>query len=154
MTITVSRGMASDVDVIMPVMDRAFDPAFGESWNAAQCAGMLSLPGTQLYLARTQDGEVRGFALTRSVAQESELLLLAVCPKLRRAGIARALLNDVIADATESDTQRLFLEVREGNSAIHFYKSVGFLQIGRRNRYYRSVNGDYFDALTYQYTVG
>jgi [ribosomal protein S18]-alanine N-acetyltransferase len=149
----VTTGTSRDIDRIMPVMAAAFDPQFGEAWNAAQCAGMLSMPGTQLYLAQNESGAVIGFALTRCIAGEAELLLLAVCPSVRRTGIGRALLFRVISDVTESGAGRLFLEVRQGNSAIKFYERVGFLQVGRRDRYYRGVNGDYFDSLTYYYVI-
>jgi [ribosomal protein S18]-alanine N-acetyltransferase len=89
--------------------------------------------------------------MCRTVADEAELLLLAVSPKTRRKGVGRALLERFIVDATESKATRLFLEVRQGNSAIDFYETVGFLQIGHRLRYYRGVDGKVYDALTYQY---
>jgi [ribosomal protein S18]-alanine N-acetyltransferase len=144
-------GSAADIASIMPVMVDAFDPQFGEAWNASQCAGMLSLPNTQLYIARSSTGTVLGFAMSRNVADEAELLLLAVSPKARRKGVGGTLLKRFVVDATESKACRLFLEVRSGNSAINFYEHVGFLQVGRRLRYYRGLDGNVYDALTYQY---
>jgi [ribosomal protein S18]-alanine N-acetyltransferase len=149
--VEIVAGSAVDIADIMPVMEDAFDSKFGEAWNAAQCVGMLSLPHTQLYIARNGSGTVLGFAMCRTVADEAELLLLAVSPKTRRKGVGRALLERFIVDATESKATRLFLEVRQGNSAIDFYETVGFLQIGHRLRYYRGVDGKVYDALTYQY---
>ncbi len=149
--VDIATGSAIDISAIMPVMVEAFDPAFGEAWNAAQCAGMLSLPNTQLYIARGNAGTVLGFAMCRNIADEAELLLLAVSPKARRNGVGRALLRRFIVDATETGASRLFLEVRQGNSAIDFYEDVGFLQIGHRLHYYRGLDGKVYDALTYQY---
>jgi [ribosomal protein S18]-alanine N-acetyltransferase len=150
-SVEIVAGSAIDIAAIMPVMVEAFDPAFGEAWNAAQCAGMLSLPNTKLYVARGEAETVLGFAMCRNIADEAELLLLAVSPKARRHGIGRALLKRFIVDATETGASRLFLEVRQGNSAIDFYEGVGFLQVGRRLRYYRGLDGSVYDALTYQY---
>ena len=64
-------------DAVMAVMDDSFDPRFGEAWTASQCAGLLPMPGVWLTLAREDDAVV-GFALARVVADEAELLLLAV----------------------------------------------------------------------------
>ncbi|OYU74241.1 MAG: ribosomal-protein-alanine acetyltransferase, partial [Alphaproteobacteria bacterium PA3] len=54
------------VEDIMPVMDAAFDPAFGEAWNSGQCLGMLSITGSELLVARRENAIV-GFALSRTV---------------------------------------------------------------------------------------
>jgi ribosomal-protein-alanine N-acetyltransferase len=153
MKILTTQGQAEDVPAIMPVMTSAFDPRFGEAWNMGQCIGIMSLPGSRLFLARDEKGFVVGFALSRCVLDEAELMLLAVLPDSRRTGVGMSLIQKVIDDVTETEISRLFLEVREGNPAIEFYNRVGFLQIGRRNRYYRSANGEAYDALTLEYRL-
>jgi [ribosomal protein S18]-alanine N-acetyltransferase len=81
-------------------------------------------------------GAVEGFAVARPLAPgESELLNLAVAPEWRRRGLARALLQDLAG----RHPGLLYLEVRESNeSALRFYKSFGFEEVGRRPGYYRT----------------
>ena len=80
-------GAATDIAAIDAVMAEAFDPRFGEAWTHSQCLGILSMPGVWLSLARAE-GETAGFALSRAILDEAELLLIAVHPAFRRRGIA------------------------------------------------------------------
>lgn len=133
---------------VMAVMNAAFDPLFGEAWTASQCAGILTMPGVMLRLARTEQGTPVGFSLFRTVAGASELLLLAVHPDRRRQGIGQRLLQDFIRSASSQGASEVHLEVRENNPAMHLYKAAGFRQVGRRRDYYSGGNGTRFDALT------
>jgi len=145
--IEIIEGDARDIAAIMPVMQSAFDPRYGEAWTAAQCLSLLAMPGSCLYLALV-DQAVAGFALTRWVADEEELLLIAVAPQLRRQGIASRLVDHVIKSARTALRQIVFIEVRENNPAIAFYTEIGFEQVGRRTAYYTGAEGQRFDALT------
>ena len=88
-----TNGGSSDLDEVTEVMTAAFDERFGEAWTRSQCAGILPMPGVELVLARDSDGSLAGFSLYRTIADEAELLLLAVAPERRRRGIARRLLR-------------------------------------------------------------
>ncbi len=136
-----------DIDAIMMVMDRAFDPAFGEAWTRAQCLGFLIMPGATAYLVK-QEEQVCGFALARHVFEESELLMIGVDPNWQNQGIGRKLLIAVTAWARECGAQKLFLEVRSDNNAVQFYRNADFIQCGLRKGYYRGQNGSIRDALT------
>jgi [ribosomal protein S18]-alanine N-acetyltransferase len=135
----------------MSVMGRAFDPQFGEAWTAAQCTGVLSMPGAQLLIARAPDPV--GFALVRTVIDEAELMLLAVTPEVRGKGIGHALLQHSIGAATASGATNYFLEVRSDNPAIVFYEKSGLQQVGVRRDYYRGIDGHRRDALTYRLSL-
>lgn len=137
----------ADLDEAMIVMDEAFDPEFGEAWTRAQCAGIMSLPGVWLTVARVA-GEPAGFALTRVVADEAELLLLGVRPRFRRRGVASALLVAAETDALARGARKLHLEVRAENPAAALYDSAGFAPAGRRAGYYVGLGGQLFDAIT------
>ncbi len=136
-----------DLDEVMTTMHLAFDPAFGEAWTRSQCSGILGLGGVWLLLAR-RDGAAAGFALSRAVLDEAELLLLAVQPAQRRFGVGRALLAAVADEARARGATRLHLEMRDGNPAGHLYEGAGFHEVGRRKRYYRGNDGSSFDAVT------
>lgn len=140
------------VEDIMPVMDAAFDPAFGEAWTSGQCLGMLSITGSELLVAR-RNGTLVGFALFRTVFEECELLLIATHPDAQRLGVGASLAKAVIDQATNRGAKMVFLEVRQGNPALALYLRVGFLQVGQRENYYRGKSGDYFNALTLRYEI-
>lgn len=142
----------ADLPAVMEIMRTAFDPRYGEAWNAAQCAGMLNGLGAWLTLAE-HDGRPAGFALARETAGEAELLLIAVEPGARGHGIGGALLA-AVADACRSrGASRLFLEVRASNSAIALYRARGFEKVGERRGYYRGRDGDLFDAHSYSLSL-
>ncbi len=148
MTIIVRHGTAEDIPAIMPVMHNAFDPEFGEAWNSGQCLGIMVMPGATLLLAHDQNNKVYGFAIARTVFEETELLLLATDPEQRRKGIASALMQSLFDTLSTQKKHKIYLEMRDGNTAQYFYKNLGFSQIGVRPNYYNGINGAKFDALT------
>jgi ribosomal-protein-alanine N-acetyltransferase len=79
--------------------------------------------------------QILGFLCYREVAPgEHELLNLAVAPESRGAGVAQALLRELLS--TRQGTW--FLEVRESNeAALRLYQKLGFRATGRRPGYYR-----------------
>jgi ribosomal-protein-alanine N-acetyltransferase len=135
------------LDAVMPIMNQAFDPGYGEAWTEAQTLSMLALPGVWLSLARI-DGDPAGFALNRIVADEAELLLLAVSPQFRRLGVGMALIERSRMITRKRNGFRLHLEVRHNNPAIELYSKAGFRLVGRRPGYYRGNDGQIHDALT------
>lgn len=132
---------------VMTVMTSAFDPGYGEAWNEAQLMSMMTMPGTWLSLARVNDVPA-GFAFNRLIADEAELLLLAVSPDHRRQGVATALIERSLKLLRFRNGTRLHLEVRHNNPAIELYKKAGFSLVGRRSDYYRGIDGQLHDALT------
>ena len=70
-----------DLDAVMAIMDAAFEPTYGEAWTRSQCAGILPMAGrVAAHRRRATTGAVAGFALMRAIADEAELLLIAVDP--------------------------------------------------------------------------
>jgi Acetyltransferases len=147
--LVLTAGRSSDLDEVMDVMDAAFGNRFGEAWTRSQCAGILPMHGVSLILARdSNDRQAVGFTLVRTVADESELLLIAVLPHRHREGIASRLLHDFMERGQSEGVRRLHLEVRDGNPAVDMYRRAGFRAVGRRRNYYRTPGGEQFDALT------
>lgn len=112
-------------------------------WSEASIASTLRDAGARALVARGAAGALRGLVLVRQVADEIEILLVAVEHAARRRGIARALVTAVLAAARGA--RMAFLEVRASNvAAIALYAGLGFVATGRRPRYYE--NGE--DALS------
>jgi [ribosomal protein S18]-alanine N-acetyltransferase len=150
--ITIVDGDGSDIAQIMPVMDAAFDARFGEAWTAAQCLSTLAMPRCGLLLANDADRTI-GFALSRWVGDEEELLLIGVDPKYRREGVGKHLIIALRTKAKLLNRSSIFLEVRSGNTAENFYREMGFSSIGRRAGYYRGNDGSLHDSITMQLCV-
>jgi ribosomal-protein-alanine N-acetyltransferase len=146
--IAIRESGSDDMDAVMAIMGAAFEPTYGEAWTRSQCAGILPMAGVSLRLAERGDGTITGFALLRAIADEAELLLIAVDPAAQHEGIGAALVGDFVAFATARGARRLHLEVRDGNRAIILYERAGFTLVGRRRDYYRGLDGHKRDALT------
>jgi ribosomal-protein-alanine N-acetyltransferase len=137
----------ADVDRIM---QRAFDPRYGEAWSKAQCLALLALPGYRLSGLVSGKGKMLGFSISRYVAGESELLLIAVDPLFGRNGYGTILINDWIAHCRQNGINRMFLEVRADNPALTLYDKLGFTRLAVRPAYYRGGDGVMRDAVTMQ----
>ncbi len=145
-------GDARDVAVVDALMAGAFDPRYGEAWTRSQCLGVLAMPGVRLLIAYDAD-EPAGFALSRAIMDEAELLLLAVSPDHRRRGVGGALLRAAIGDCHDAGARKLHLEVRGGNPAAQLYEGAGFAKVGERRGYYRGRDGRQYDAHTYSRAI-
>jgi ribosomal-protein-alanine N-acetyltransferase len=147
--------MIDDLDRIMEVMEAAFDPVFGEAWTRRQVSDSLLMPNTHYLLAGADGRSPRegqpaaGFALSRAVLDEEELLLIAVHPEHRGRGVGGVLLERFFVAAQARGSTRLFLEMREGNRAEALYRRNGFETVGRRRHYYRRGSGSPLDAITF-----
>ncbi|MCH8683993.1 ribosomal protein S18-alanine N-acetyltransferase [Pedomonas mirosovicensis] len=138
-------------DLLEELMNASFDARFGERWSPEQVIAALAMPGATAAFAFTgpENSRPAGFALTRQVADEAELLLIAVLPGQRGAGIGGRLLDHAIAQSAAAGARHMYLEVREGNTVAYaLYSSRGFEVVGRRPGYYRADNGELHDALT------
>ena len=86
----------------------------------------------------------------RAVADEAEILTLAVTPLVRRNGAGRALVEAAAAIAAARGADSLFLEVAATNAAaLGLYAASGFETAGLRRAYY----ADGADALVMRRTL-
>ena len=109
------------------------------SWTAAAYRSVLSADGTACLLAEDLAGERPvGLVLARFVADEVEILNLAVAPASRRHGLGRCLVGTVLARAQARGSRQCWLEVRASNqAALAFYRALGFAEGYCRREYYR-----------------
>lgn len=105
------------------------------------------MTGVSMTIAEDSGGVV-GFSLVRCVADEAELLLLAVEPARQHFGVGHELLDEFIVAARARGAAKLHLEVRDGNSAVDLYRTAGFIPAGRRRNYYHGPEGEAYDAVT------
>ncbi len=116
--------------------------AFPAPWDAAAFEALLDQSGVLAI-----EGP-EGFILIRTVADEAEILTLAVDPVARRRGLGARLVRDGTVAAAAAGAARLFLEVADDNpAALALYARAGFLEAGRRPGYYARPDGPPRDAL-------
>jgi len=113
-------------------------------WSLEQYQAACSELGPKrIPLVIEEDSAIQGFLVARAVGQEWEIENLAIAGPVRRrglgAGLVRHFLNLVRGQAAAS----VFLEVRESNrSARGLFERSGFIESGRRARYYRNPEED------------
>jgi [ribosomal protein S18]-alanine N-acetyltransferase len=121
------------------------------SVREAQLTEELARAWAHLRVARGDGGVLLGYALFWHVADEVHLLNVAVAPAVRRQGVGRALMDDLLAYVAAHAATKVLLEVRAGNgAAIALYEALGFTRLGVRTRYY--ADGE--DALEMMLETG
>ena len=116
--------------------------AFSAPWDAAAFESLLGQAGVFAIEAP------QGFILIHAVADEAEILTLAVDPAARRQGLGARLVREAAAAAAACGAARLFLEVADDNAAaLALYAGAGFIEAGRRTGYYARPDGGRQDAL-------
>jgi ribosomal-protein-alanine N-acetyltransferase len=109
----------------------------GAAMTEAQLHEELARTWARLWVAREGGGRVSAFLVSWLVADEIHILNVATLPERRRHGLARALLEHVIALGRAERCRHALLEVRRSNrGAIALYRAVGFFAMGLRTKYY------------------
>ena len=109
-------------------------------WTESDLERSIAGSTTRRCWVAERGGGVAGFLLVeQAAADETEILTLAVDPAVRRQGVARDLLTELL----RSGKGRVFLEVRSSNQAAQrLYDRFGFTIAGRRPAYYASPPDD------------
>ncbi len=109
-------------------------------WTATIFRDCLLAGYTSLVLEYA--GGLQGYAIMSLAAAEAHLLNLCVADRLRRCGCGSRLLQQLLGQARSAGTERIYLEVRPTNqAALEMYRKAGFLELGIRRNYYRSLAG-------------
>lgn len=115
---------------------------FSDPWSEASITAELHNP-LSTWLVSEEDGTVTGYIGAQSVPPEADVMNLAVSPDCRRQGFGAQLLCTMIELLHRQGIEALFLEVRPSNTAaIALYGAHGFVQVGRRPKYYVNPTED------------
>ena len=97
------------------------------------------------YLVADLDGKVIGFAGLWLVLDEGHVTNIAIAEDYRGKGYGRALTQALMQYASNLGITYVTLEVRRSNErAQNLYKSLGFVSVGVRKRYYEDNQEDAF----------
>jgi len=127
--------------------------SFSDPWSFEAFSAALALRHLRFLVAEEMTAPSRGggagdrglvgYVVALVLGDEGEIADVAVAPVARRRGIARQLLQRVMAELVQAGVRSLYLEVRESNSAARaLYASLGFQQVGRRRGYYQHPSED------------
>ncbi|MHC1727853.1 MAG: GNAT family N-acetyltransferase [Syntrophobacteraceae bacterium] len=144
--IIVSPLEKTDIHAVLEI-ERQSQP---EPWSEQSFLDEIGRPGSFLLAARLVKDDrgacpeppkpcplVAGFICFWSVADEIQILNIAVRKDLRHQGIARELLARAIETGREEKAACVNLEVRADNlPARSLYQSFGFVIVGERPNYY------------------
>jgi ribosomal-protein-alanine N-acetyltransferase len=118
--------------------------SYSHPWSEASLRQALTNPGRYRALVlRGDDRGVRAYAIAQHVADELHVHNVAVLERLRRRGLARRLLLELLEEARRAGLRVALLEVRESNRAARgLYQALGFEEVGHRRGYYASPTED------------
>ena len=103
-----------------------------------------------VYFCLEDDGKVIGYVGMWQSFDEGNINNIAVLPDYRRKGYGKLLLEHLISYGKEQRLSFLTLEVRESNAGARaLYQSVGFLEAGRRKKYYERREDAILMTLTF-----
>ena len=131
------RGMRADDLATVSAMENA---SYDFPWSAGIFTDCVKAGHPCWVLCVDQD--IAGYGILSMGAGEAHVLNLCIGPDFRGRGLGRHLLGRLLDIARWNGAERVFLEVRPSNPlAKTLYESVGFNEIGRRQRYYPAKNG-------------
>lgn len=109
-----------------------------EAWSLSGIQDVLRYDNNIYYVAKQiDDGQIAGFAGVMLIADEVELLNIAVKKAFRHQGVGQLLLDKLIAESAARGGRRMLLEVRKSNiQAIALYHKNLFSVLTERKNYY------------------
>ncbi len=127
-----------------PALAEIEEACVGSGWTARAFEREIRGESSRVVVLRApfaaaDSGDIAAYCVFRVIADEMELLSLAVRPQWRRQGLGRWLARRALTLAAEGGARNAFLEVRSGNApARRLYASLGFAETRRRPAYYKN----------------
>lgn len=130
----------------LPALSDLHAASFPHPWDIDELAALLASPGVQCLVIRRPSLVVSrkpvAFVIYRLVADEAEILTIAVHPRWRRGGLGASLVDAAKRRLYAERAAALFLEVDSENAAaLALYRRRGFVQVGTRPGYYAHASG-------------
>lgn len=110
-----------------------------DPWTPFMLADELSSPASRYWIATNEAGDPVGYGGVKVGGDQADVMTIGVAPHARGRGVGRAILDALLDWARQVGAAEIFLDVRPSNEgAIALYNSRGFVEIGRRPRYFRN----------------
>lgn len=138
MSVLYRRMTLEDVDAVHAIEEATFPTpwshqSFVEEMTGNKCAR---------YMVAVEDERIIAFAGAWCIFEEGHITNIAVEAAQRGRGVGKGITQALMQYAANLGVQYLTLEVRKSNLiAQSMYKSLGFIELGVRKRYYED-NGE------------
>ncbi len=130
--VVISRMTVADLQTMKVNLQQDFD-AF---WNYDILADELANTTSTYWVAKQQENIV-GFGGYKTIVDEVHIMNIVTRVDKRGRKIATKLLHTMLEQAKQQQPALITLEVNENNTpAICLYQKAGFVEVGRRKRYY------------------
>ena len=130
-----------DVDQVAGIEEATF----ARPWSRESFRQELTRNAVARYLVADEDGQILGYAGAWVILDESHITNIAVREDARGRGLGKRLTTDLLQILSNLGASYATLEVRVSNiRAQNLYKSLGFVSVGKRKRYYEDNNEDAF----------
>lgn len=118
---------------------------FARPWSRASFEQELTRNVAARYLVAELEGQVVGYAGAWIILDESHVTNIAIEETFRGRGIGKQLTAGLMQYLSNLGAAYATLEVRVSNErAQNLYRSLGFVSIGKRKKYYEDNNEDAF----------
>ncbi len=139
--IVIQKMSQEDVDQVA----RLEKICFSDPWSKEIFLEELQL-NIAIPLVATLEKEVVGYTCLWHLDDQMEIANFAVSPDHQGKGIGKNLIKRILWEAKKRTCKSIILSVREFNkTAINLYTKFGFVEVGRKKKYYRLPTED---ALT------
>jgi ribosomal-protein-alanine N-acetyltransferase len=133
-----------------PRLSQLHRASFHRGWGTDEFEQILIERNSLAHRLRSGRAVI-GFIVSRTAADEAEILSVAVASPYRGRGYSRDLLLTHLGHLAGYGLKTVFLEVEENNApARALYQRAGFRVVGRRERYYKDVDGGQLNAVVMQ----
>jgi ribosomal-protein-alanine N-acetyltransferase len=127
---------AADLACVLDIERHACAHPWTEG-NFNDCLNDLYEP----WLLESSEGVI-GYGIISVAVGEAHLLNICVAKRAQGKGYGRHIIHHLIQRSRELNAEKMFLEVRESNTAaIDLYLSEGYQKIGVRKNYYPFAKG-------------
>ena len=139
--ITVTRASSQEELSAIAELQRK---SFSNAWGAEAIKWEIDNSSVaRMYAARGADGRIVAYCACWMVFDELHINSVAVDDSLRRLGIARGLLEEVLKESAAGGARSATLEVRQSNEAgRRLYEGLGFKVEAVRRGYYQDPKED------------
>jgi ribosomal-protein-alanine N-acetyltransferase len=133
MDLKIEKMTLKDLESIKDILISDFD----DFWNYDVLKEELECENSYFVIAKSLNNEIVGFACSKNILDEADIMNIVVKKSLRHNGIGSMLLENLISYSKTLNLKTITLEVNENNlSAIHLYDKFSFDHIGIRKKYY------------------
>lgn len=133
--IEIRRLRAEDIDAVYRIECACFTDAYAKETFERELTNKISY-----YITARIDDEIAGYAGIWRIADEAEVISIAVAPEFQRRGVGFAMLGHLVTECERQGVQVIRLEVRQSNLAAQWlYQKFKFEPYGIRKKYYENA---------------